>query len=207
MKDKTNIEKLKRLFQIALEKDLEIRLYNYDSDFSNFITVTFNHLKDVTNNAATIRFGEWGSDGSSKPFYFYYHKTPKNKTLAKIVKDILFAVANIQQGFSANYKTKYMPGEIKELFDEHKKKMHSIFLIKYDIFPPQTEEEKKSAFVRELGALFNRYGVNNINSTEINFTNESVKIYYKSGLYKKIDIACDNMAGIVKDLVRQGGLD
>ena len=68
---------------------------------------------------------------------------------------------------------------------------------------------KKSKFIKELGEVFKTNGVNNIvGMTYVdNGVDEHCLIEYKGGDINMINISCDSLSAIVKDIVKQGGLD
>ena len=134
------MEELKILLQRALQKDIELRLYNYDDYLTEYFTITFNHLNDLYNNATTLHFNP--KDEGDEQFYFYYWQQPSNKRIAELVKKICYTIAKIQQplqkatshedGARKRQKATANKNAIIKLFDEHATKCKQIFNIKYN---------------------------------------------------------------------------
>lgn len=64
--------------------------------------------------------------------------------------------------------------------------------------------ENKEGFVKELGELLHKFGVEDVKELEYQRTenDEIVIIKYKSGHYRKVNVHMDSLAAIVRDVMR-----
>ena len=71
--------------------------------------------------------------------------------------------------------------------------------------------ENKKLFVEELGRLFDKHNVSNVARMEYRkpgvMYNEEVYVYYKDRVtYSIVNVSCDSLLAIVKDLIKQEAL-
>lgn len=69
-----------------------------------------------------------------------------------------------------------------------------------------TDKEK---FIDELGQVFKKYNINYINGMKYinDGVDETILICYRDGFYRTIDVKCDSKPAMIKDIIKQGGLD
>jgi len=72
------------------------------------------------------------------------------------------------------------------------------------------DKEEKAQFINELGELLAKYRINNIERMGYRLDilgDETLFIHYEDEYVKKINIKFDSLSAIIKDIVKQGGLD